>query len=89
MGFKCLLLVFGTFLSYETRNLKLRFINDSRFVGLAIYNVAVMTLVTAPVVTLLIHGKVDANFAFISLTGSCNTNELAVSIFSKNKEKNF
>uniref|UniRef100_A0A8R1DI18 G_PROTEIN_RECEP_F3_4 domain-containing protein n=2 Tax=Caenorhabditis japonica TaxID=281687 RepID=A0A8R1DI18_CAEJA len=68
MGFKCLLLVFGTFLSYETRNLKLRFINDSRFVGLAIYNVAVMTLVTAPVVTLLIHGKVDANFAFISLT---------------------
>ncbi|CAI5456160.1 unnamed protein product [Caenorhabditis angaria] len=68
LGYKCLLLVFGLFLSYETRNLKLRFVNDSRLVGLAIYNVAVVTLITAPVVTLLIHGQANANFAFISLT---------------------
>ncbi|CAD6193046.1 unnamed protein product [Caenorhabditis auriculariae] len=68
LGYKCLLLVFGLFLSYESRNLKLRFVNDSRLVGLAIYNVAIVTLITAPVVTLLIRGQANANFAFISLT---------------------
>ncbi|CAB3400199.1 unnamed protein product [Caenorhabditis bovis] len=68
LGYKCLLLVFGIFLSYETRNLKLRFVNDSRLIGLAIYNVAVVSLVTAPVVTLFIHGQANAHFAFIALT---------------------
>uniref|UniRef100_A0A914SFW2 G-protein coupled receptors family 3 profile domain-containing protein n=1 Tax=Parascaris equorum TaxID=6256 RepID=A0A914SFW2_PAREQ len=70
MGYKCLLLVFGLLLAYESRNLKLRFVNDSRFVGLAIYNVAILSLVTGPVVTLLIRSQADANFAFVSVTGS-------------------
>lgn len=69
MGYKCLLLVFGLLLAYESRNLKLRFVNDSRFVGLAIYNVAILSLVTGPVVTLLIRSQADANFAFVSVTG--------------------
>uniref|UniRef100_A0A915BDY5 G-protein coupled receptors family 3 profile domain-containing protein n=1 Tax=Parascaris univalens TaxID=6257 RepID=A0A915BDY5_PARUN len=68
MGYKCLLLVFGLLLAYESRNLKLRFVNDSRFVGLAIYNVAILSLVTGPVVTLLIRSQADANFAFVSVT---------------------
>lgn len=67
-GYKCLLLVFGLFLTYESRNLKLRFVNDSRFVGLAIYNVAILSLATGPVVTLLIRTQADANFAFVSVT---------------------
>lgn len=70
MGYKCLLLIFGLFLAYESRNLKLRYINDSRFVGLAIYNVTILSLVTGPVVTLLIKSQADANFAFISITGA-------------------
>ncbi|CAJ0585402.1 unnamed protein product, partial [Mesorhabditis spiculigera] len=68
LGYKCILLVFGLFLSYESRKLKLRYINDSRLVGLAIYNVAILALVTGPVVTLLIRTQADANFAFISVT---------------------
>uniref|UniRef100_A0A7E4VF70 G_PROTEIN_RECEP_F3_4 domain-containing protein n=1 Tax=Panagrellus redivivus TaxID=6233 RepID=A0A7E4VF70_PANRE len=68
LGYKCLLLVFGLFLAYESRNLKLRYINDSRFVGLSIYNVAILSLVTGPVVTLLIPSRGDANFAFLSAT---------------------
>uniref|UniRef100_A0A914D3L9 G-protein coupled receptors family 3 profile domain-containing protein n=1 Tax=Acrobeloides nanus TaxID=290746 RepID=A0A914D3L9_9BILA len=68
LGYKCLLLVFGLFLAYESRNLKLRYINDSRFVSMAIYNVAILSLVTGPVVTLLIRTEANANFAFVSVT---------------------
>uniref|UniRef100_A0A1I8EZ83 Receptor family ligand binding region containing protein n=1 Tax=Wuchereria bancrofti TaxID=6293 RepID=A0A1I8EZ83_WUCBA len=68
MGYKCLLLLLGLFLAYETRNLKPLFVNDLRFVGLAIYNVAVLSLITGPIVTFLIRSQSDANFAFISIT---------------------
>ncbi|VDN55785.1 unnamed protein product [Dracunculus medinensis] len=57
MGYKCLLLIFGLFLAYESRNLKLRYINDSRFVGLAIYNVTILSLVTGPVSWIDIYSK--------------------------------
>uniref|UniRef100_A0A1I7XCL7 G_PROTEIN_RECEP_F3_4 domain-containing protein n=1 Tax=Heterorhabditis bacteriophora TaxID=37862 RepID=A0A1I7XCL7_HETBA len=68
LGYKCLLLVFGLFLAYESRNLKLRYVNDSRLVGLAIYNVAILSLVTGPVVTLLIRSQANANFVFVAVT---------------------
>ncbi|WKY16607.1 hypothetical protein Q1695_001333 [Nippostrongylus brasiliensis] len=68
LGYKCLLLVFGLFLAYESRNLKLRYVNDSRLVGLAIYNVAILSLVTGPVTTLLIRSQANSNFAFVAAT---------------------
>ncbi|VDM51650.1 unnamed protein product [Angiostrongylus costaricensis] len=68
LGYKCLLLVFGLFLAYESRNLKMRYVNDSRLVGLAIYNVAILSLVTGPVTTLLIRSQANANFAFVAVT---------------------
>ena len=40
-GYKGLLLIFGLFLAYETRSVKLKKINDSRLVGMCIYNIAV------------------------------------------------
>ena len=52
--------------------MKLRFVNDSHLIGLAIYNVAVLSLVTGPVVTLLTPGLADANFVFVSVTGLSN-----------------
>lgn len=39
--YKGLLLLFGLFLAYEIRNAKAKHVNDSRFVSMAIYNVAV------------------------------------------------
>lgn len=69
LGYKCLLLVFGLFLAYESRNLKLRFVNDSRFVCMAIYNVGIVALVTGPVVSLLLSSQPNANFTFTSITG--------------------
>ena len=64
-AYKGLLLIFGLFLSYETRSVKLKMVNDSRFVGMAIYNVAVLCGITAPV-SLVIASQPDASFAFVT-----------------------
>ncbi|KAL1138797.1 hypothetical protein AAG570_008859, partial [Ranatra chinensis] len=65
-GYKGLVLLFGLFLAYETRSIKVKQINDSRYVGMSIYNVVVLCLITAPV-TMVISSQQDASFAFVSL----------------------
>ena len=40
-GYKGVLLLFGLLLAYETRSVKIKQVNDSRFVGMSIYNVVV------------------------------------------------
>ncbi|XP_077986305.1 gamma-aminobutyric acid type B receptor subunit 1-like isoform X2 [Glandiceps talaboti] len=65
-GAKGLLLIFGLFLAYETRNMSVKELNDSRFVGMSIYNVVVLCVITAPV-TLIIRSQQNATFAFVSL----------------------
>lgn len=65
-GFKGLILVFGLFLAYETRSLKVKQINDSRYVGMSIYNVVILCLITAPV-AMVIASQQDASFAFVAL----------------------
>ncbi|NP_001164698.1 GABA b receptor precursor [Saccoglossus kowalevskii] len=65
-GAKGLLLIFGLFLAYETRNMSVKELNDSRFVGMSIYNVVVLCIITAPV-TLIIRTQQNATFAFVSL----------------------
>ena len=54
-AYKGLQLILGLFLAYETRSQKLKQINDSRLVGMAIYNVAILCVITAPV--MLVIGK--------------------------------
>lgn len=65
-GFKGLILVFGLFLAYETRSIKVKQINDSRYVGMSIYNVVVLCLITAPV-AMVIASQQDASFVFMAL----------------------
>ncbi|GJQ69433.1 GABA-B-R1 [Trypoxylus dichotomus] len=65
-GYKGLVLVFGLFLAYETRSVKIKQINDSRYVGMSIYNVVVLCLITAPVTT-VIASQQDASYTFVSL----------------------
>ncbi|KAK3760233.1 hypothetical protein RRG08_052182 [Elysia crispata] len=38
-GYKGIPLIFGIFLAYETQNMRLKQVNDSRFVGMSIYNI--------------------------------------------------
>jgi len=65
-AYKGLQLVLGLFLAYETRSVKLKQINDSRLVGMAIYNVAILCMITAPVI-LVIGNQQNASYCFISL----------------------
>merc|ERR1719422_2492357 len=65
-GYKGLLLILGLFLAYETRSLKVKQINDSRLVGMSIYNVAILCIITAPV-TMVIADQENATFAFVAL----------------------
>ncbi|GMT06511.1 hypothetical protein PENTCL1PPCAC_28685, partial [Pristionchus entomophagus] len=68
MGYKLIVMIFGLFLAYETRTLKLRFVNDSRLIGLAIYNVVCLAVVTGPIVTMLMRSETNSNFGMISAT---------------------
>jgi 7 transmembrane sweet-taste receptor of 3 GCPR len=54
------------FLIHPTLNAQVKQINDSRLVGMSIYNVAVLCMITAPV-TLVIADQPNASFAFVSL----------------------
>ena len=52
-AYKGLQLVLGMFLSYETRSVKLKQINDSRLVGMSMYNVVILCMITAPVILVI------------------------------------
>ena len=58
-AYKGLQLVLGLFLAYETRSVKLKQINDSRLVGMAIYNVVILCMITAPVILVIGNFRFD------------------------------
>ncbi|XP_071947988.1 gamma-aminobutyric acid type B receptor subunit 1-like [Antedon mediterranea] len=62
-----LLLLFGIFLAYETRNMAVRDINDSKYIAMAIYNVVVLCIITASV-TSFIRTQPNAMFGFVSFS---------------------
>ncbi|XP_068685324.1 gamma-aminobutyric acid type B receptor subunit 2-like isoform X2 [Montipora foliosa] len=59
---KVLLLLFGVFLAWETRHVKIPALNDSRYVGLSVYNVVILSVVGVPA-TLLIERAQNVTFA--------------------------
>ena len=67
--YKGLLLVFGLFLAYETRSVKLRHLSDSKLVGMCIYNVAVMCFITGPISLVnLMRQQANYHYLFVSIT---------------------
>ncbi len=58
--YKGLLVVFGLFLAYESRNVKYYYINDSRFVSIAMYIVVILVGIGAPLsLVLAVHYFID------------------------------
>ncbi|XP_067042519.1 gamma-aminobutyric acid type B receptor subunit 2-like [Acropora muricata] len=47
--FHSLLLIFGLFLAFETRKVSISALNDSRFIGISVYNVVLLSAIGAPV----------------------------------------
>ena len=56
---KGLLLIFGIFFAWETRKVKIEALNDSRQIGICVYNVMVMSVVAVPLVSILSESQMD------------------------------
>ncbi|XP_077991623.1 gamma-aminobutyric acid type B receptor subunit 1-like [Glandiceps talaboti] len=66
-GYKGIVLLFGVFLAWETRKVNIPQLNDSRYIGFAVYNVLVMSLTGVPTMMMLQADQLLAKFAIISL----------------------
>lgn len=67
-SYKGILLLFGLFLAWETRNVKIPALNDSHHIGMAVYNVVIVCIVGTPVVTFVHEKQFEASFI---ITGIC------------------
>jgi hypothetical protein len=65
-AYKGLLLIFGAFLAWETRNVSIPALNDSKHVGMSVYNVFIMCVMGAAIALVLSDQK-DAVFILISI----------------------
>ncbi|KAK3716730.1 hypothetical protein RRG08_064671 [Elysia crispata] len=63
---KGILLIFGIFLPYETMRVRLKQFNDSRFVGMSIYNVVRLCVITASI-SLIFGNQENLTFDFVCL----------------------
>ena len=64
--YKGLLLVFGAFLAWETRKVKVAALNDSTYIGACIYNVVVMCVFGVPLAHMLPLDQTDLAFVLSS-----------------------
>ncbi|XP_067655790.1 gamma-aminobutyric acid type B receptor subunit 2-like [Haliotis asinina] len=65
-AYKGLLLVFGCFLAWETRHVSIPALNDSKYIGMSVYNVVIMC-VCGGAVSFLIKDQPNSSFIIISL----------------------
>ncbi|XP_077992097.1 gamma-aminobutyric acid type B receptor subunit 2-like [Glandiceps talaboti] len=63
--YKGLLLIFGTFLAWETRKVTIAALNDSKYIGMSVYNVIILCLIGASVSPIIKHNA-NAAFAFLA-----------------------
>ncbi|KAK3720465.1 hypothetical protein RRG08_058354 [Elysia crispata] len=85
-GHKGILLIFGIFLAYETLRVRLKQVNDSRFVGMSIYNVVRLCIITAPI-SLIFGNQENMTFDFVSLTVAlCSILSMSLIIVPEMKE---
>ncbi|XP_063230509.1 gamma-aminobutyric acid type B receptor subunit 2 [Bacillus rossius redtenbacheri] len=65
-AYKGLLMVFGAFLAWETRHVSIPALNDSKYVGMSVYNVVIMCVMGAAI-SFVLSDKQDASFIIISV----------------------
>ncbi|XP_023288258.1 gamma-aminobutyric acid type B receptor subunit 2, partial [Orussus abietinus] len=65
-AYKGLLMIFGAFLAWETRHVSIPALNDSKYVGLSIYNVVIMCVIGAAI-SFLLSDKQDALFVILAV----------------------
>ncbi|XP_072045198.1 gamma-aminobutyric acid type B receptor subunit 2-like [Amphiura filiformis] len=76
--YKGLLLIFGTFLAWETRKVAIPALNDSKYIGMSVYNVVILSSIGAAV-SLIIYDDPPLLFIFTgTLVIFCTTVTLIV-----------
>ncbi|XP_071803868.1 gamma-aminobutyric acid type B receptor subunit 1-like isoform X1 [Asterias amurensis] len=67
-----LLLVFGAFLAWETRKVSIPALNDSKYIGICVYNILILSFIGAPVSFILedpnIHFALIATLIWLATT---------------------
>nr|XP_027198671.1 uncharacterized protein LOC113792912 [Dermatophagoides pteronyssinus] len=63
--YKGLLMAFGIFLAWETRHVSIPALNDSKYIGMSVYNVVIMCVIGAGV-SFVLRDQQDAAFVIIS-----------------------
>ncbi|XP_043794606.1 gamma-aminobutyric acid type B receptor subunit 2 isoform X2 [Apis laboriosa] len=65
-AYKGLLMIFGAFLAWETRHVSIPALNDSKYVGMSVYNVVIMC-VTGAAISFVLADKQDAMFIMLAI----------------------
>uniref|UniRef100_A0A1I8B028 G_PROTEIN_RECEP_F3_4 domain-containing protein n=2 Tax=Meloidogyne hapla TaxID=6305 RepID=A0A1I8B028_MELHA len=68
LSYKGLLLLLGLFLAYDTKHLKIRYLNDLNSTLLSICNVGVLCLLCGTIVVFFLRTQPNPFFCFISIT---------------------
>ena len=63
-----LLLIFGIFFAWETRKVRVAVLNDSKEIGICVYNIMIMSFVSVPIYRLLPLQQMDVSFGVISIS---------------------
>ena len=61
-----LLQLFGAFLAWETRSVQIPALNDSKYVGMSVYNVAIMCILGVAV-SFVLKDELNASFIIIAI----------------------
>lgn len=80
--YKGLLLLFGIFLAWETRNVAIPALNDSKYIGMSVYNVFVLSIIGASV-SLAFQGSLhyEAPYAILSICLIMSTSVTLLLVF--------
>ncbi|MBN3305671.1 gamma-aminobutyric acid type B receptor subunit 2 [Amia ocellicauda] len=65
-AYKGLLMLFGCFLAWETRNVSIPALNDSKYIGMSVYNVGIMCIIGAAV-SFLTRDQPNIQFCIVAL----------------------
>ncbi|KAK2174462.1 hypothetical protein NP493_800g01030 [Ridgeia piscesae] len=65
--YKGMLLLFGLFLAWTTRNVTVAALNDSKYIGMSVYNVVLVCVVAAPIGFLVGDEKFESSYVITSL----------------------
>ncbi|KAF2366778.1 GPCR family 3 C-terminal protein [Trinorchestia longiramus] len=65
-AYKGLLMIFGCLLAWETRTVDIPALNDSKYIGMSVYNVVIMCVIGVPISYILSDDQ-DASYIIISV----------------------